>query len=139
MSVGIVVAVAILGISCAFLGSESAAIDDRRNSLTVSPGGEPGRQSGGLGHRWGGPIAAPEGGPGRHWDGPVAAPVHRWVRVVPAPPGPAASTTRRSAGRPPTPTRAGERPRTRRGLPDPCATFRDMRRDYCYEVLDSLG
>lgn len=27
---------------------------------------------------------------------------------------------------------------TARPRPDPCATFRDMRRDYCYEVLDHL-
>ncbi|MBA2888981.1 hypothetical protein [Nonomuraea soli] len=58
---------------------------------------------------------------------------------MPAPRGPSATTTHRGAGRTPAATRAGERPRTRRGLPDPCATFRDLRRDYCYEVLDSLG
>ncbi|MEV2265185.1 hypothetical protein [Nonomuraea africana] len=30
------------------------------------------------------------------------------------------------------------RPRVERGRPDPCATFKDVRRDYCHQVLDDL-
>ncbi|MFB9532230.1 hypothetical protein [Nonomuraea roseola] len=78
-----------------------------------------------------------------------------WVRPVPAPPYRTAPSPRRTADdqgqataptarRPSTARTPGSasarpaEPRAQRPLPDPCATFRDLRRDYCYEVLDDL-
>lgn len=63
----------------------------------------------------------------------VSLPDRPWVALVRPQASPPVRKARPSDA--PTPRRTGSGAKR---VPDPCATFRDFRRDYCYQVLDDL-
>ncbi len=92
------------------------------------------------------PVRDSRGGAGRTSPGTGGAAPER----TPAPPRPTAPTKTAGAGsasntgkpetarRTPAPKPSQRTGPRDRAVPDPCATFHDLRRDYCYQFLDSL-